>query len=524
MTRMRSFYLVASLCTSCVALKIPGALNSLERLKFQADREQEGLLRRAFQQISGDGLASLQSRDYALAPGSAVAITGASDGIGRAAAVFLAKEGFAPIVIARSKDKAEVAAQHVRQQAGAAARVASVVIDLADFASVERGGDAILAAAAAMDAPLRGLVCNAGTRPLTARAHGPSLCLLSNLSGFPTSAHVCLFDQRLVGMWPTERRISADGLQEGLQVCHVSHFQLCEALLPTMEAANSETRIVTVSSSAHALSPGVDLEDVSWERRDWDATLAYGESKCANLLFTQELAARHSPTSVAVHPGVVATSLFRDFGATAPPLPPLPYARQALETVGSVLFAAPPVKLLVKTPADGSRTLIHALLAPGVKSGTYLSDFTPTDTAPGASKDARARAELWEWTEAWVAAARSRGSRSRGSEDGRPQAETALRGSQYGAAAGAVAAGAVAAGAAAAGAAAAGAAVEPPAEGVPAADTDAQQWVDIDPATLSAEEEAAMMQDTAAAWEAELAAAENAQANESRSAPSEDAT
>ena len=108
-----------------------------------------------------------------------------------------------------------------------------------------------------------------------------------------------------------------------MQVCHVAHQQLVTELLPHMCAAGEEARVVTVASSAHAACGPIDLNDPSWDLRTWDSTVAYGESKLANVLFAQELAQRYPLsaearlTSLCVHPGIVATSLFREFGSGA---------------------------------------------------------------------------------------------------------------------------------------------------------------------------------------------------------------
>ena len=53
---------------------------------------------------------------------------------------------------------------------------------------------------------LRGLILTSGTDPAMAG-------LLLN-----------------AGVWPMEKRVTADGLEEGLQVCHVSHQMLAQAL------------------------------------------------------------------------------------------------------------------------------------------------------------------------------------------------------------------------------------------------------------------------------------------------------
>ena len=72
-------------------------------------------------------------------------------------------------------------------------------------------------------------------------------------------------------------------------------------------------RVVTVASSAHRMGR-IDLDDLNWERRSYNAWRAYGQSKLANLLFTLELERRltaaGSPVrALAAHPGWAATNL-----------------------------------------------------------------------------------------------------------------------------------------------------------------------------------------------------------------------
>ena len=365
--------LLLAFAASSSALTPPQAIQSFERLSFQIDREREGLLRRVRQQVvGGDALDLLKPSAYALSQGAAVAITGANDGIGLAAAEFLAKAGYSPILCCRTQSKADEAANKIRKSVGLACKVGSVELNLASMQNVKSASESIRAAAKDLDAPLRGLLLNAG-------------------------------------VWPQEKRLTDDGLEEGMQVCHVGHFALTKALLPDLCAPGEEARVVAVSSSAHALAPGVDMSDVNWESRVWNAAEAYGESKLANLLFAQELAQRvpltadQRLTSLAVHPGVVATSLFREFtpsGVLAtdelPSLPPL--GQEAF----NALTDTPAAKVLFKKPDNGCRTSCYALLAPGLPTGAYLSDCELTDVAP-AAKDPAARAALWEWTESWLA-------------------------------------------------------------------------------------------------------------------------
>jgi len=295
------------------------AFSSAERLSFQLDREREGLLRRLRQRANGgDSLTTLMPSSYALAEGCCIAVTGAASGIGREAAAFLAQRGFPVVLCSRSHAKVQKAVQYIAGLPGVQSeKLASVTFDQCSVFQTARGANDIMTAADKMGAPLRGLLLNAG-------------------------------------VWPTERRITTDGMEEGFQVCHLSHQLLTMRLLPQLCAPGEEARVVTVASSAHAFPDTLDLSDRAWTSRRWDATAAYGESKLANVLFAQELAQRlpltadQRLTSLCVHPGVVATSLFREFGAAAD----LPIA-DAL-TAGSS-----PLSLFLKSPSDGCRTSVR---------------------------------------------------------------------------------------------------------------------------------------------------------------------
>jgi hypothetical protein len=180
--------LLLLLASSGLALQLSSVLAAAERLSFAADREREGLLRRVRHRAQGgDPLSSLMPASYALADGSCIAITGASDGIGREAAAFLAQRGFSVILCARNQAKGEEAMRYVRALSDAGtSRLSLAVFDQSCAASTARGSDQIVRAAEELGAPLRGLLLNAG-------------------------------------VWPTELRITRDGLEEGTQVCHVRY-------------------------------------------------------------------------------------------------------------------------------------------------------------------------------------------------------------------------------------------------------------------------------------------------------------
>jgi len=278
------------------------SLSTLDRALFSANREAEGLLRRLRQsQVGEDNLARLNSVDRVLPAGSACVVTGASDGLGREAAKALALYGHPVILCVRDLAKGEDAAAYISTAPGSAP-VKVVSLDLSSYASVAAGVEAIGSAAEELDAPLRGLLLNAG-------------------------------------MWPVRREPSVDGLELGFHTNHVGHMQLATGLLPLLRdglGPDEEARVVSVASSAHAFADGIALDakpQAGWAARPWDASEAYGEGKLANVLFARELSERQlayersspSPcgrlTCLSCHPGVVATNLFRDFSELPPDLP-----------------------------------------------------------------------------------------------------------------------------------------------------------------------------------------------------------
>lgn len=99
-----------------------------------------------------------------------------------------------------------------------------------------------------------------------------------------------------------------DGFELQIGTNHLGHFALTNLLLPRIT-----DRVVTVSSLLHACGR-IDLDDLNWERRTYNRTRAYADSKQANLLFTLELQRRLAAEgscvrAVAAHPGVARTNL-----------------------------------------------------------------------------------------------------------------------------------------------------------------------------------------------------------------------
>jgi NAD(P)-dependent dehydrogenase (short-subunit alcohol dehydrogenase family) len=99
-----------------------------------------------------------------------------------------------------------------------------------------------------------------------------------------------------------------DGFELQIGTNHLGHFALTNLLLPHITG-----RVVTISSPLHARGR-IDIDDLNWERRPYDADRAYADSKQANVLFTLELQRRlategSTVRAVSAHPGIARTNL-----------------------------------------------------------------------------------------------------------------------------------------------------------------------------------------------------------------------
>lgn len=192
-----------------------------------------------------------------------VVITGASDGIGAASARTIAAQGDRVIVVGRSPEKTAAVANEIGAE-----------YFTADFARLDdvRALGASLAATA------------------------PRIDVLANNAG---------------GIFG-DRTPTVDGNEKTFQVNHLAPFLLTHLLGDILRASNAA--IVNTSSIAAARFGHIDMDDLD-NAKNYSANKAYGDAKLANILFTRglhERLHRDGVTSVAFHPGAVATSFAAD--------------------------------------------------------------------------------------------------------------------------------------------------------------------------------------------------------------------
>ncbi|CAA9243759.1 MAG: hypothetical protein AVDCRST_MAG76-1913 [uncultured Acidimicrobiales bacterium] len=195
-----------------------------------------------------------------------IVVTGASAGIGAAAAVELTRRGHSVLAIGRSATKLGGVRRQMQQVAPAGLEVPEPeAADFASLANVRALADSLL-------------------------ERFPRIDVLTNNAGL---------------ILP-RREESADGHEMIFAVNHLAPFLLTNLLVDRLRSSGG--RVVTTSSEAHK-GGRINEDDLQLHR--WGRWRAYCQSKLANVLFTSELARRTGLPATSFHPGLVRTEFGR---------------------------------------------------------------------------------------------------------------------------------------------------------------------------------------------------------------------
>lgn len=285
--------------------------------------------------VAGDSTASALADKVCL-------VTGATSGMGLVTAEALARQGATTIMVGRSRERAEAAADRIREQTGNES-VDFIVADLSSQTEIRR-----------LAAEFK-------------RRHQHLHVLVNN-----------------VGAWFTRRRESADGIEMTFALNYLGHFLLTDLLLDVLKAS-SPSRIVNIASYGHAKGR-IDFDDLEG-RHDYNGMKAYRQSKLADVMFTYELARRLEGAGVsanAVNPGLVASNFGLDNFA-APWL------------VGLLRRA---YGLVALSAEEGAKTAVYLATSEEVQgvSGRYFEKQQAVPSSE-ASYDRERQTRLWKASE-----------------------------------------------------------------------------------------------------------------------------
>lgn len=275
--------------------------------------------------------------------GKIAVVTGCNSGIGYETMRVLALRGAYVIGTGRTLAKAQEACSSVTGV------TTPVQLELTDFDSIVACAETIRS----LNAPIDILVCNAGMRG--------------------------------------GERTVVNGVEMHFAVNHLGHFLLVNRLLDRLYLA-WQGRVVVVSSRvAYTDAPpgGILFDDLAMAR-DWSVGDAYAHSKLANALFSFELARLLKGTRItsnALHPGVIATNIVRDY--------------PAFVRAGFALLTG----IAGKSVEQGAATSCYVATAPslGNVSGEFFADCNAINvTGDHYLTDSEQASRLWQVSEELV--------------------------------------------------------------------------------------------------------------------------
>ncbi|KAF3906580.1 hypothetical protein ABW20_dc0108261 [Dactylellina cionopaga] len=282
--------------------------------------------------------------------GKTILITGvAPGGLGGETAITLSKAHPKLLLLhARSEDKIAPIAKTV-QEAGVP--VKNVIMNLSSLASVREAADNVISQS------------------------DVTIDVIINCTGVMATPYVK----------------TADGFEQQFGINHLAHFLFTNLLLKAGKIAEGG-RIVNLTSGAHIVS-GIIWDDIGFsDGEKYDKSVAYAQSKTANVLFSKGLAEKLKPsniTSFSVHPGVIwSTNLARDL------------TEEEITILESRVTA---IGQEAKELNQGVSTSVVAAFSPLIvdQSGAYLFDCQIQQEAPHASGSENA-SRLWAVSEEMV--------------------------------------------------------------------------------------------------------------------------
>uniref|UniRef100_A0A4W4GCT1 Flj13639 n=2 Tax=Electrophorus TaxID=8004 RepID=A0A4W4GCT1_ELEEL len=198
--------------------------------------------------------------------GRSFMITGANSGIGKAAAMALAKKGGTIHMVCRNKDKAEEARAEIVKESGNK-EIYVHILDLSETKKVWEFAESFKKKYKILNV----LINNAG-------------CMMTN------------------------REVNSEGLEKSFAINSLAMYILIKSLIPLMEKS-PDPRVITVTSGG-MLVQKLRTGNLQSQRGRYDGTMVYAQNKRQQVVMTEQFAKAHSNIHFSVmHPGWVDTPM-----------------------------------------------------------------------------------------------------------------------------------------------------------------------------------------------------------------------
>ncbi|XP_039811961.1 retinol dehydrogenase 13-like isoform X2 [Panicum virgatum] len=260
-------------------------------------------------------------------------VTGATSGLGRAAAMALAQEGYHVVLAGRSTQLLYETVQEIQRQQPDA-RLEAFQLDLASYKSIKKFGSSL-------------------KQWIQETNSEPAIQLLINNAGILAKSH----------------RVTRDGLDEMIQTNYIGPFILTSILLPLLKNSSLPSRVVNLTSFTHRCVSGIDVSEDALRGmkfgpcsvgESYSLASTYEYTKLCILMFSYELHRQlHISSAVSViaaDPGVVETKIMRE----------LP------KCLSWFAFFVLRFLNLLQEPGTGVGSVLDAALAPPEESGKYF--------------------------------------------------------------------------------------------------------------------------------------------------------
>mmetsp|Transcript_35628 Transcript_35628/g.54794 ORF Transcript_35628/g.54794 Transcript_35628/m.54794 type:complete len:282 (+) Transcript_35628:337-1182(+) len=264
-----------------------------------------------------------------------IIVTGGSNGIGKAIALSLTKQGKTVVIVSRDEAKGAAAIDEIKHEVPKA-DITCVVGNVSTVASTHELAETLI-------------------------EKYPNMTVLINNAG----------------VWQTDKQLNDDGLETSFMVNHLAPFILTQRLMFRLQS-NAPARIINLSAGTY-IKGNVDLEKTPYGH-DFHGAGSYANSKLCNVLFTRQCAKQIEGTGVmihAVHPGVIRTGLG--------------------DTDGMVGFMLTQVKRFWRTPEEGAVAPVWLATSPEIEktNGLFFNEKEVMEFQDQANDEELGK-KLWE--------------------------------------------------------------------------------------------------------------------------------